>query len=186
MNSDAVKKVSLYYAEMDSPIGMLTLCGSDQGLCHIEFGSYADRADFLGTWANRYYSGAEYVYVAEPLAPAMAQLGEYFAGKRHSFDLALDMRGTEFQQKVWKALLDIPYGAAVSYKSIAEQIGQPKAVRAVGGANNKNPLPIVVPCHRVIGSGGALVGYGGGLSIKESLLSLERQHHDCTLTTSGE
>ncbi|GAA0134583.1 methylated-DNA--[protein]-cysteine S-methyltransferase [Paenibacillus sp. YSY-4.3] len=183
MNSHVGKQNRLYYTEMESPIGMLTLCGSGDGLCHIEFGPFADRADFLEKWTYRYYPEAEYVRAAEPLAPALAQLGEYFAGKRHSFDLALDMRGTEFQQKVWKALLEIPYGAAVSYKSIAEKIGQPKAVRAVGGANNKNPLPIVVPCHRVIGSGGALVGYGGGLSIKESLLSLERQHHDYTLTT---
>ncbi|MFD3261406.1 tRNA epoxyqueuosine(34) reductase QueG [Paenibacillus lentus] len=163
----------LYYTEMDSPIGVLTLCASDRGLCHIEFGPFADRAAFLEKWAKRYYPGARYVRAEKPLAPAVSQLRAYFAGERHSFDLALDLQGTEFQRRVWAALLDIPYGAAVSYKSIAENIGQPKAVRAVGGANNKNPLPIIVPCHRVIGSGGALVGYGGGLSIKESLLSLE-------------
>lgn len=180
----------LYYTEIDSAIGLLTLCASEHGLCHIEFGSFADRADFLGKWADRYYPGAEYTHAEKALSLAATQLGEYFAGKRHSFDLPLDMRGTEFQRKVWKALLEIPYGTAVSYKSIAERIGQPKAVRAVGGANNKNPLPIVVPCHRVIGSGGALVGYGGGLSIKESLLSLERQHlpvhgHQATRTPRG-
>lgn len=176
----------LHYTEMDSPIGRLTLCASDKGLCHIEFGSFADKADFLRKWADRYYAGYRYIRADKSLASAVEQLGNYFAGRSQSFDLALDLQGTEFQRKVWTALLEIPYGRAVSYKSIAETIGQPKAVRAVGGANNKNPLPIVVPCHRVIGSGGALVGYGGGLSIKESLLSLERQHHDCTLTTSGE
>ncbi|AZK44834.1 methylated-DNA--[protein]-cysteine S-methyltransferase [Paenibacillus lentus] len=176
----------LHYTEMDSPIGKLTLCASDQGLCHIEFGSFADKADFLEKWAERYYPGYRYMRADKLLTSAVEQLGDYFAARRQSFDLALDLQGTEFQRKVWGALLHIPYGAVVSYKSIAEAIGQPKAVRAVGGANNKNPLPIVVPCHRVIGSGGALVGYGGGLSIKESLLSLERQHHNCTSTTSGE
>nr|WP_110930379.1 methylated-DNA--[protein]-cysteine S-methyltransferase [Paenibacillus bouchesdurhonensis] len=177
-----VQPLVLHYTEMDSPIGILTLCASDKGLCHIEFGSFADKADYLRKWADRYYPGAGYISADKPLVLAVAQLGDYFAGTRRSFDLALDFRGTEFQRKVWGALLDIPYGAVVSYKSIAESIGQPKAVRAVGGANNKNPLPIIVPCHRVIGSGGALVGYGGGLSIKESLLSLERRNYDSTLT----
>lgn len=171
----AIEAASLYFTEMDSPIGVLTLVASNEGLCHIEFGNYADKADFLQKWAERYYKGAVLTRSRQPFVPAVSQLKEYFAGERESFQLALDIQGTEFQRKVWKALLEIPYGTAVSYKSIAENIGQPKAVRAVGGANNKNPLPIVVPCHRVIGSSGALVGYGGGLSIKESLLSLEEQ-----------
>ncbi|MNI75356.1 Methylated-DNA--protein-cysteine methyltransferase [compost metagenome] len=110
----------------------------------------------------------------EALFTASQQLKEYFAGERRQFDLRLDLQGSEFQRKVWNALLTIPYVETASYKDIAEMIGQPKAVRAVGGANNKNPIPIIVPCHRVIGSNGSLVGYGGGLSIKESLLSLER------------
>ncbi|MNP45229.1 Methylated-DNA--protein-cysteine methyltransferase [compost metagenome] len=110
----------------------------------------------------------------EALSTASQQLKEYFAGERRQFDLRLDLQGSEFQRKVWNALLTIPYVETASYKDIAEMIGQPKAVRAVGGANNKNPIPIIVPCHRVIGSNGSLVGYGGGLSIKESLLSLER------------
>jgi len=102
-----------------------------------------------------------------------AQLEEYFAGKRKAFDLPLNPQGTEFQKKVWKALQEIPYGKTVSYKDIAEKIGSPKASRAVGGANNKNPISIIIPCHRVIGANGALVGYAGGLDMKRELLELE-------------
>ena len=104
---------------------------------------------------------------------AHQQLSEYLKGERKSFDLPLRMRGTDFQQRVWNALLDIPYGETRSYKQIAEAIGNPKAVRAVGMANNRNPLLIVVPCHRVIGVNGKLVGYGAGIEKKEFLLRLE-------------
>ncbi|WP_373484348.1 methylated-DNA--[protein]-cysteine S-methyltransferase [Acetobacterium sp.] len=109
------------------------------------------------------------------LKQASSQLQEYFAGKRKKFDLPLQPKGTDFQQKVWKALQDIPYGAVVSYQDIARAIGNAKACRAVGGANNRNPIAIVIPCHRVIGSDGSLVGYGGGLEIKRQLLELEQQ-----------
>lgn len=108
---------------------------------------------------------------------AFAQLSEYLKGKRKTFDLPFQMRGTEFQKQVWQALLDIPYGETRSYKQIAEDIGNPKAVRAVGMANNRNPLLIVVPCHRVIGSNGKLVGYGEGIEMKEFLLRLEGSFH---------
>ena len=104
---------------------------------------------------------------------AHQQLSEYLKGERKSFDLPLRMKGTDFQQRVWNALLDIPYGETRSYKQIAEAIGNPKAVRAVGMANNRNPLLIVVPCHRVIGVNGKLVGYGAGIEKKEFLLRLE-------------
>ncbi|MBA9088130.1 epoxyqueuosine reductase [Fontibacillus solani] len=164
----------LYYDEMDSVIGKLTLVTSTRGLCHIEFGPYSDCSDVLNRWVQRYYKGSQMVASKEALSTASRQLKEYFAGERRQFDLRLDLQGSEFQRKVWNALLTIPYVETASYKDIAEMIGQPKAVRAVGGANNKNPIPIIVPCHRVIGSNGSLVGYGGGLSIKESLLSLER------------
>jgi methylated-DNA-[protein]-cysteine S-methyltransferase len=103
------------------------------------------------------------------------ELQEYLAGKRRRFDLPLLPRGTDFQQKVWGALLTIPYGAVCSYKDIAIAIGNEKACRAVGGANNKNPIAIMIPCHRVIGADGRLVGYAGGLGIKEQLLKLERK-----------
>jgi methylated-DNA-[protein]-cysteine S-methyltransferase len=107
------------------------------------------------------------------LVRAVAQLREYFAGKRRGFELPLDPQGTEFQYKVWKALSEIPYGETRNYRQIATAVGSPRAMRAVGAANGRNPLPIVVPCHRVIGADGKLVGYAGGLSVKKILLDLE-------------
>jgi methylated-DNA-[protein]-cysteine S-methyltransferase len=110
------------------------------------------------------------------LRQAVAQLRAYFAGELREFDLTLDMQGTEFQRRVWRELLKIPYGETSSYSFVANTIGAPKAVRAVGAANGRNPIPIVVPCHRVIGAGGSLVGYGGGLPLKRFLLDLETRH----------
>ena len=112
------------------------------------------------------------------LAGAAAQLAEYFAGERTEFDLPLDPRGTPFQQRVWERLLAIPYGETTTYGTIAAELGKPEAVRAVGMANGRNPISIVVPCHRVIGSGGALTGYGGGLDRKRALLAHEAQVRD--------
>ena len=112
----------------------------------------------------------------ELISMAIAQLSEYFNGTRKKFDLPLALKGTEFQKSVWKALMTIPYGETRTYKEIAEIIGNPKACRAVGMANNKNPISIVVPCHRVIGSNGKLVGYGGGIEIKKILLKLEKNN----------
>jgi methylated-DNA-[protein]-cysteine S-methyltransferase len=108
------------------------------------------------------------------------QLEEYFAGTRTEFDLDLDPRGTDFQMEVWAALRDISYGTTASYGDIAAAIGRPKAVRAVGGANNANPISIIVPCHRVIGADGSLTGYGGGLGTKETLLALEQSRPEAT------
>ena len=105
---------------------------------------------------------------------ACRQLSEYLKGERKTFDLPLNPKGTDFQKCVWRALCDIPYGETRTYKQIAEAIGNPKAVRAVGMANNRNPITIIVPCHRVIGANGKLVGYGGGLEMKEFLLRLEK------------
>ena len=107
------------------------------------------------------------------------QLEEYFAGKRKTFDLPLVPKGTEFQQKVWKALQEIPYGETRTYGEIAAAIGNPKAARAVGMANNKNPIGIIIPCHRVVGANGKLVGYAGGMEKKEFLLELERNNSTC-------
>jgi len=107
---------------------------------------------------------------------AAAQIGRYLAGGLREFDLPLDLRGTEFQKDVWRALLAIPYGETASYGGIAAAIGRPKAVRAVGLANNRNPVSIIVPCHRVVGHDGSLVGYGGGLPLKRRLLELEGNH----------
>jgi O-6-methylguanine DNA methyltransferase len=110
------------------------------------------------------------------LREAIGQLRAYFAGELRDFDLTLDMQGTAFQKRVWGELLHIPYGETRSYSFVAKTIGAPKAVRAVGAANGQNPIPIVVPCHRVIGAGGSLVGYGGGLPLKRLLLDLEARH----------
>ncbi|MFB0954113.1 MAG: methylated-DNA--[protein]-cysteine S-methyltransferase, partial [Aeromonadaceae bacterium] len=104
------------------------------------------------------------------------QFGAYFAGERHAFDLPLSQHGTEFQLQVWRALVQIPYGQTRSYADIAQTIGNPKAVRAVGATNGRNPLAIIIPCHRVIGQNGSLTGYAGGLAIKQFLLTLEQTH----------
>lgn len=110
------------------------------------------------------------------LQEALRQLGEYFDGTRKVFDLPLQPRGTAFQQRVWRALCDIPYGQTRSYAHLAEQIGRPKACRAVGMANHKNPIPILIPCHRVVGADGSLTGYAGGLAMKKALLDLESKY----------
>lgn len=110
------------------------------------------------------------------LREAARQLEEYFQRKRKEFDLPFQVEGTDFQKRVWEALRSIPYGETISYKELARRVGSPKAYRAVGGANNRNPIMIVIPCHRVIGADGSLVGFGGGLDMKEKLLALEKDY----------
>ena len=156
----------MYYCYFETPIGELLLAGDGDGLAMIGFPQGSMRRDPESDW----------IYNEKPLATARKQLGEYFSGKRKSFDLPLQFDGTEFQVSVLRALQDIPYGETVSYGEIARRIGKPRAVRAVGAANGRNPLPIVVPCHRVIGSSGDLTGFGGGLDTKEALLRLEAEH----------
>ncbi|CAM3059114.1 Methylated-DNA--protein-cysteine methyltransferase [Paenibacillus sediminis] len=165
--------MTIWYEEMETPIGLLTVCATSVGLCHIEFGSYADNLPVLELWAKRWFREVHFIRSAERLEKVMGQLNQYFAGELLHFDIPLDMQGTPFQLKVWEALRTIPYGEIRSYKQLAETIGKPKAVRAVGGANNRNPLPIIIPCHRVIGVNGQLVGYAGGLQVKEKLLEIE-------------
>lgn len=152
-----------HWCRMPSPIGDLILVEENGGLLEIGFttGKRPSRAPDDG------------VEDRGPFKDVIRQLEEYFAGRRTAFDLALAPRGTAFQQRVWQALLKIPFGKAVSYSDIAADIGNPAAVRAVGLANGRNPIPIVIPCHRVIGKDGSLTGYGGGLPIKEQLLALE-------------
>jgi methylated-DNA-[protein]-cysteine S-methyltransferase len=145
---------------LDTPIGRLCLLSNGAQLVKIEFeGSYS---------TNDALELSDAV-----LAACAAQLTAYFAGKRRRFELPLAAQGTPFQQSVWDALADIPYGELRSYGDIARGIGNPAAVRAVGAANGRNPLPIVVPCHRVIGSNGTLTGFAGGLEVKKYLLELE-------------
>ena len=151
----------LLYTTMASPIGDLLLAGNDKNLKYIHFESHA------------FTPPPEWQAVDTLPYAIVEQLAAYFAGDLRDFDLPLDPEGTTFQLEVWAALEEIPYGETISYLELANRIGNPDAVRAVGLANGKNPLSIVVPCHRVIGSDGKLVGYGGGLPIKETLLKLE-------------
>ncbi|MHB8680850.1 MAG: methylated-DNA--[protein]-cysteine S-methyltransferase [Acidimicrobiales bacterium] len=153
---------------MDSPVGALALHGDDDALHYIGLpGTLATRDD-----AIRVGTGAT-ARLPEALGAAVDQLGEYFAGKRTSFDLPLVLEGTPFQCAVWRELGEIPYGKTISYAELAALVGRPTAFRAVGQANGRNPIPIVLPCHRVVASGGRIGGYGGGLSLKRRLLALE-------------
>ena len=156
----------MYYTYAASPIGQLLLAGSADALQVIGFphGDKARRAD-IG-W-ERY---------GEPFKKTARQLNEYFAGERREFELELAPEGTKFQVEVLEALRGIPYGETRTYRDIAVAVGRPKAVRAVGNANGRNPLPIVIPCHRVIGSDGSLTGFGGGIEAKRYLLDLEQQN----------
>jgi methylated-DNA-[protein]-cysteine S-methyltransferase len=166
MNKQNTEQAKAYfYKTMHSPVGELKLVATDEGLAAI-------------LWENDDPQRVRMNLAAENkthpiLVAAERQLNEYFAGQRSAFDLKLDFAGTEFQRKVWAALLTIPFGETRSYGQIAKQIGNPKAVRAVGAANGKNPISIVAPCHRVIGSNGKLTGFAGGLEAKAHLLGLE-------------
>ncbi|OWR27704.1 tRNA epoxyqueuosine(34) reductase QueG [Saccharibacillus sp. O23] len=163
----------LVYDEMQSPIGPLVLTKSGSGLCRIDFGTFEAVSAKLAPWAKRWFESAEIVRRPEAIKPYKKQLFEYLTGRRETFDLPLDLRGTPFQVEVWRALEKIGYGETASYKRIAEAVGRPAAVRAVGGANNRNPLPLILPCHRVVGADGKLVGYAGGVEVKEKLLAIE-------------
>jgi methylated-DNA-[protein]-cysteine S-methyltransferase len=145
-------------------IGALTLAADDQGLRYVFFPQGRNTLPVQADWQRR--SGL--------FSEVKRQLAAYFKGDLKTFDLKLAPQGTDFQRRVWTALTRIPYGTVVSYKSIAEAVGNPRAVRAVGGATGKNPIPIIVPCHRVIGSNGSLTGFGGGLATKSRLLDLEK------------
>ncbi|MBI5569231.1 MAG: methylated-DNA--[protein]-cysteine S-methyltransferase [Desulfomonile tiedjei] len=155
----------MFYDHFDTGlIGTLTLVGDEQGLRHIVFSKKENSTVVQDDWQKQ----------PEFFAPIEAQLQAYFKGELKRFGLELALAGTPFQLKVWEALLTIPYGELVSYKTIAEAIGNPKACRAVGAAIGKNPIPIIVPCHRCVGSDGSLTGFGGGLDTKKRLIDLER------------
>jgi methylated-DNA-[protein]-cysteine S-methyltransferase len=156
---------TLFYVHTPSPVGPLFLAASVKGLVRLEFEA---RMQKLNSHAIR-------LRESKPaLAPYLRELKDYFAGERREFSFPLDLRGTEFQLACWRALLEIPYGETCSYRDIAQAIGHAHAYRAVGMSNNRNPIAIVVPCHRVIASSGSLCGYGGGLDIKRKLLDLEQ------------
>src|ERR1700679_1924387 len=157
---------TLFFTRTPSPVGRLFLAASEKGLVRLEF---EERMQKLG-------SGTTLRESRSALAPYLRELDEYFAGGRREFAFALDLRGTEFQLACWNALLEIPYGETRSYRDVAQAIGHPHAFRAVGMSNNRNPIAIVVPCHRVIASNGTLCGYGGGLDLKRKLLDLEQRN----------
>lgn len=153
------------YCYCDSPIGRMLLVGAEGNLEELHFSNGLKKLHIPAEWQE------DESFFTETLH----QLKEYFAGIRREFLLPIAPRGTPFQERVWKELCRIPYGETASYGAIAARIGNPKACRAVGMANNKNPIPIIIPCHRIIGKDGSLTGFGGGLDVKRQLLDLERQ-----------
>ena len=152
------------YTYLDTPIGPLLIAGDDAAVRRIEFPKNGKPRRPEPDWQES---------ARGPVGEAVGQLREYFAGGRTEFDLPLAPEGTRFQQTVWRHLRAVPYGETISYGELAKRAGNPKASRAVGAANGANPIPIVIPCHRVIGANGKLTGFGGGLPIKEKLLTLE-------------
>ncbi len=146
----------------DTKLGRVTIAENGEAITHVYFG-------------ERFPEDAK-IEETPLLKKAGMELKEYFEGKRKTFDLPLAPEGTEFLKKVWTALQDIPYGRTCTYKDLAETVGNPKACRAVGMANNRNPIPFIIPCHRVIGANGKLVGYAGGLEMKEKLIKMEKEN----------
>jgi O-6-methylguanine DNA methyltransferase len=157
---------------LDTPIGQLWMACSERGICKVVFPDEGARAT-LDRWLATHIAGSELTTTSALLEHTSAELGEYFAGIRHDFTLPLDLRGSSFHQRVWLALTNIPYGHTVSYGDLARGLGAPKAARAVGAACGANPVPIIAPCHRVLGSDGSLHGFGGGLPVKAWLLRHE-------------
>lgn len=167
--------MELFYEEIDSPLGPLLIVMEDTTVIRIDYGSYDELDEFLFKWTKRYLPESVFIRNQVQVEEVVKELLEYFEGKRHSFTFRFKFYGTAYQKSVWRALLtDIPYGETKTYKDIAIAIANPKSVRAVGGAVNKNPFSIVVPCHRVIGQNGKMVGYNGGLDKKQFLLNHEQ------------
>ncbi len=164
------------YDLVDSPVGSLLVAVTEAGLCSISFDPEPERE--LDWLARRF--GARVLRAPRPVAAASRELGEYFAGSRRSFDLTVDLSPMpSFQRSVLVELARVPYGETATYGLLAERVGRARAARAVGGALNRNPIPIVLPCHRVLGAGGQLVGYAGGLERKRTLLELEGASRAC-------
>ncbi len=160
-----------YATTTSSPLGDIWLCATEWGICYVAFGVVGDAVrSFLSRWGVTLPKEGEHPY----LTSAKIQLASYFAGELRAFDLPLDLRGTDFQLSVWKLLRTIPYGKTWTYGEVALALGRPGAARAVGQAVGANPLSIIVPCHRILGQGRTLTGYGGGLRRKRYLLELEQ------------
>lgn len=155
-----------YYTRHESPLGTLLIAGTRSAVTEIWFPTHNQVPDT--DWQRE----------DDVFATACQQLEEYFAGERTVFSVPIELHGTEFQKKVWSVLRDIPYGTTISYGETAKRLGNPGASRAVGGANNANPIPIIVPCHRVIGADKSMTGFGGGIEIKTTLLAMEYRFND--------
>jgi O-6-methylguanine DNA methyltransferase len=165
----------VHTAEFDTPFGAMACASTERGLCFIELPRASGRG--IAGWLRRFAPEARLERGFAPNRAAIAQIQGFLAGKREEFRLELDLRATGFQIRVYAALLEIPYGETRSYGEIARAIGEPGAARAVGAANGANPLPLVVPCHRVIAAQGKLGGFGGGVALKKRLLALEHARH---------
>ncbi len=169
---------TFYYSKLQSSVGELYVGVSEQGMVLLDLhgGEFLRKPSLNGNRGSK----VQWIESEKKTAAYVAELKEYFAGRRKKFSLPLDLRGTEFQKRCWQALLKIPYGKTCSYADIARQVGSPRSFRAVGQANHNNPVAIIVPCHRVVTSDGKLGGYGGGLAMKEKLLRLEGAMQELT------
>ena len=165
---------SIAWASIKTRVGTVRVAATPRGICKIALGKETAQ-DFFG-WLERHVGPVSRKPERSGLvALALDQIAEYLSGQRREFDLPLDLRGTDFQRRAWSAVSAIPYGETRTYAEVAAAIGKPQAVRAMGAANGANPLPLVVPCHRVLGSDGSLTGYGGGLDVKRQLLEMEKR-----------
>ncbi|GAA0439792.1 methylated-DNA--[protein]-cysteine S-methyltransferase [Lentibacillus halophilus] len=166
--------MALYYDELDSPIGRMIIIADEDKVVRIDYATVSS-ADSRKAWLGRYFPNVDLIHWPEQVKQAKQELLDYFQGMRQQFSFAFAFYGTPFQKQIWQSLINVaPYGETTAYKAIAEAIGNPKAVRAAGGAISKNPISIVVPCHRIIGSDGKMVGYNGGLDKKNFLLTHEK------------
>ena len=162
---------TLYHTTIHTPVGLLGIASSRKGLVRILLPD--EKGQGTITRLNEAYSHTRLINSRWKTRKAVRQIQEYFAGTRSCFTLPLDLRGTGFQRSVWEVVSRVPYGEVRSYSDIARELGKPNAVRAVGSANKNNPLPIIIPCHRIVGATGAMTGYGGGIPMKEELLRME-------------
>jgi O-6-methylguanine DNA methyltransferase len=171
MRKSGRKLDEVYYGIFDSGLGMVCIASTEKGVCKIALSEEGEESFFR--WLEAHFGLQNVIEDRDKNEGVLAEIESYLAGELREFESTLDLRGTEFQIKVWKEVKAIPYGITCSYQDIAERVGHSRAYRAVGAANGANPIPIIIPCHRVIGQDGLLRGYGGGLALKERLLRLE-------------
>ncbi|RPI26478.1 MAG: methylated-DNA--[protein]-cysteine S-methyltransferase [Acidobacteria bacterium] len=164
--------IPLYSCHVDTPIGRVQVAGTPEGICRICFPTESPEQWYR--WFDRYFSKLPLDGAHPIIDQCVSEITEYFGRKRQSFEVPVDLRGTDFQLRVWRELMSIPFGATISYGELARRVGKPGGARAIGNAAGSNPVPIIIPCHRVIGHDQGLVGFGGGLSVKEQLLELEQ------------